>query len=209
MISGIKKYIKLQCLFFLKTLVLNLNIKTRGSAARIKMKSVFIQSIFGFNIGIYWPTHHSSVIRNPENILIGVGTTPGLSSGCYIQGGGKVYIGDYTITGPNVGIISANHNVYDLRSHNKGVVKIGKYCWIGMNSTILPNVELGDHTIVGAGSIVTKSFSEGYCIIAGNPATIIKYLDKNKVVEYENEHEYYGYIPKKDFHKFRKKYLTL
>ena len=39
-----------------------------------------------------------------------------------------------------------------------------------MNSIILPNVNLGNHTIVGAGSVVTKSVTEGYCIIAGNPA---------------------------------------
>lgn len=47
-----------------------------------------------------------------------------------------------------------------------------------MNSVILPGVVLGEHTVVGAGSIVTKSFSEGYCVIAGNPAKIIK---KNKI----------------------------
>jgi acetyltransferase-like isoleucine patch superfamily enzyme len=45
-----------------------------------------------------------------------------------------------------------------------------------MNSVILPGVELGPHTIVGAGSIVTKSFPEGNCIIVGNPAKKIKDL---------------------------------
>ena len=76
-----------------------------------------------------------------------------------------------------------------------------------MNSIILPNVTLGDFTIVGAGSVVTKSFPEGYCVIAGNPAKIIKQLDKEKCIPYKMEPEYIGYIPKEKFEEFRKKNL--
>ena len=65
-----------------------------------------------------------------------------------------------------------------------------------MNSVILPGVTLGNHTIVGAGSVVTKSFDEGYCIIAGNPARIVKRFNKNEKIDYKDEYEYYGYIPK-------------
>lgn len=54
-------------------------------------------------------------------------------------------------------------------------------CWIGMNSMILPGVELGNRTIVGAGSIVTKSFKEGNCIIAGNPAKVIRNLNEEEI----------------------------
>ena len=60
-----------------------------------------------------------------------------------------------------------------------GKIIIGQGCWIGMNSVILPGVVLGEKTIVGAGSVVTKSFLEGYCVIAGNPAKKIKDLNKN------------------------------
>ena len=42
---------------------------------------------------------------------------------------------------------------------------------------ILPGVTLGDNTIVGAGAVVTKSFPEGHCVIAGNPARKIKDID--------------------------------
>lgn len=45
-----------------------------------------------------------------------------------------------------------------------------------MNAIVLPGVVLGKGTIVGAGSVVTKSFEEGNCVIAGNPANIIKRL---------------------------------
>ena len=48
----------------------------------------------------------------------------------------------------------------------------------------MPGVELGDWTIVGAGSVVTKSFKEGYCVIGGIPATIIKSLEKDRCMPF-------------------------
>ena len=203
-----KKILKAILLHFYKV-ICNICYKTKGTAAPITLKTILFQKILGFNRKAYWPVHYTSQVGGVQNIKIGIGTAPGLSPGCYIQGIGKIEIGDYTIIGPNVGIISANHDLYNYRRHIKGEVKIGKYCWIGMNSVILPDVELGDWTIVGAGSVVTKSFKEGYCIIAGNPAKIIKRLDKSKCVEYKNRYEYYGYIPKEKFEKFRKKYLNV
>ena len=90
---------------------------------------------------------------------------------------GKIVIGEGTYIAPNVGIITTNHDLNNPDEHLGGEdVLIGKQCWIGMNSVILPGVVLGDHTIVGAGSIVTKSFHEGNCVIAGNPARKIKEL---------------------------------
>ncbi len=59
-------------------------------------------------------------------------------------------------------------------------ITLGDHCWIGMNAVILPGVELGERTVVGAGSVVTKSFPEGHCVIAGNPARILRRLEKPK-----------------------------
>lgn len=59
----------------------------------------------------------------------------------------------------------------DLDAHTAPKsITLAKRCWMGMNSIILSGVTLGDHTIVGAGSVVTKSFPEGECVIAGNTA---------------------------------------
>ncbi len=117
-------------------------------------------------------------------------------------------IGDYTLIGPNVGIISANHSNLDYRVHKPGTVIIGNYCWLGMNSMILPNVTLGDHTIVAAGAVVTKSFPNGYCVLAGNPAKIIKDIDSDSIIRYENKYQYYGYIPAEKFYKWKKNNLN-
>ncbi|WP_333558948.1 DapH/DapD/GlmU-related protein [Enterococcus lactis] len=57
---------------------------------------------------------------------------------------------------------------------------MGEQCWIGMNSVLLPGIILGPKTIVGAGSIVTKSFKEGNCVIAGNPAKVIRKLSSHE-----------------------------
>ncbi len=62
-----------------------------------------------------------------------------------------------------------------------GEIVIGNNCFIGARSIILPGVTLGEKTVVGAGSVVSKSF-QGDVIIAGNPAKVIgnvnQYLDK-------------------------------
>lgn len=60
---------------------------------------------------------------------------------------------------------------------------------------------------IGAGSVVTKGFPDGYCVIGGNPAKLIKELDKEKFVPTKYEEEYYGFVPKEKFEAFAKKHL--
>jgi acetyltransferase-like isoleucine patch superfamily enzyme len=170
----------------------------------------FIQKILGVNRHAYWPVHCTSRIVGHNNIYSGIETCPGYMPGCYVQGIDRIYIGDYTQIGPNVGIITANHDLYDNRMHFGGQpVTIGCYCWIGMNSVILPGVQLGDFTVVGAGSIVTTSFQQGYCVIAGNPAKIVKTLEKEKCIRHRSHHEYNGYVKSTAFEDFRKKHLNV
>jgi acetyltransferase-like isoleucine patch superfamily enzyme len=163
----------------------------------------------GINREAYWPMHFTSKVGCAYNILAGIASAPGLSPGCYVQGLGKVYIGEYTMIAANVGIISANHDVYDHRKHSPGEVRLGKYCWIGMNSTILPGSNLGDFTVVAAGSVVNKPFLEGHCVIAGAPAQVIRKLDPAMCVAYRDPHEYYGFLPSREFAAFRSKFLKV
>ena len=127
-----------------------------------------------------WAVHYTSTVIFPNRIIKGINVFPGDSSGNYIEAINGIYIGDYTNIGPNVGLLSANHNLIDNTKHDAAPpIKIGKFCWIGMNAVILPGVVLGDFTIVGAGAIVSKSFPDGYCVLGGTPAAIINVLDKD------------------------------
>ena len=167
------------------------------------------QNIFGVNRGPYWPVDPSSRVVGWKRILAGVETSPGFSPGCYIQAIGTIKIGDYTQIAPNVGIISANHDLADNRKHEPSTVEIGRYCWIGMGAIILPGVTLGDFTVVGAGAVVTSSFEQGKCVVAGNPAKMIKQIPKEDCVEYRSKYEYHGYIPKAKFEQFRREMLSI
>lgn len=140
-----------------------------------------IGQLFGINTHVPWPVHWQSTVILPRRMRIGKGTCPGDSPNCYINAENGIHVGDYCNLAPGVGLISANHDVYNNTEHvSAAPIRLGPHCWVGMNAIILPGVELGPHTIVGAGSIVTKSFPQGYCVIAGNPAKVIKVLDKSK-----------------------------
>lgn len=189
--------------------------ETRHNESPIFFRQFFKYKVRGENSAPYWPVHPTSLIRGSwRNIYVGIDAAPGVSPGCYIQAVGKVFIDDYAQIAPNVGIISANHFMLDIRKHIEGEVYIGKYSRIGMGSVILPGVKLGDFTTVAAGSIVNKSFPQGYCVIAGNPAEIVEDYSANerikgKFLRYRNEFEYNGFIPAGEFAEFRKRNLNL
>jgi len=157
----------------------------------------------------YWPVHPTSAVYDVDNILIGVDAYPGIMGGCYITGRGGLEIGDYTQIAPNVVIVTANHDLYDSRKHIPKPVKIGRYCWIGAGAKVLPGVVLGDWSIVAAGSVVTKSFPDGYVVIGGVPAIRIKDLDKTKCIPFESKEKYHGYIPAAKFQEFRRRKLRI
>jgi acetyltransferase-like isoleucine patch superfamily enzyme len=145
----------------------------------------FFQRILRINSHVPWPVHFSSIVSNPEKIKINYWRPyPGYMPGCYIQAINGIEIGKNVRMGPGIKIISANHNILDFNKHiTEKQIKIGDNCWIGANAVILPGVELGDHIIVAAGAVVSKSFLEENCIIGGVPANIIKKIDKYTGVE--------------------------
>jgi galactoside O-acetyltransferase len=98
-----------------------------------------------------------------------------------------IYVGDNTMIGPNVTIATAGHPIY-VPLREKGCqfnapVRIGKCCWIGAGSIILPGVTIGDNTVIGAGSIVTRDIPEN-TVAFGNPCRVVRPIG-------ERDREYY------------------
>jgi acetyltransferase-like isoleucine patch superfamily enzyme len=153
----------------------------REMSAGFYITDFIFRRLFRQNSGVKWAIHHTSTIHNADRITRGKNVYPGDSPGVYINAANGVVLGDYTNIGPNVGIISSNHDPIDNDRHvTAAPIEIGRFCWLGMGAVVLPGVKLGDFTIVGAGAVVTKSFTEGYCVIAGNPARIIKQLNREE-----------------------------
>lgn len=107
-------------------------------------------------------------------------------------------IGKYCSISWNVSITGNTHNYKTLSPHPLShfpsfgfveersplaykTVKIGNDVWIGMNTCILPGVQVGDGAIIGAGSVVTKDVP-AYAIVAGNPAKVIKYRFSEEII---------------------------
>ncbi len=90
-----------------------------------------------------------------------------------------VTIGDDCFIGPNVSIYTACHSTDPVERNTRQEwarpVTIGHNVWIGGSTTILPGVTIGDNVTIGAGSVVVKNV-EPNCVIAGNPAKVIKKL---------------------------------
>ncbi|HKL76011.1 MAG TPA: acyltransferase [Halanaerobiales bacterium] len=148
----------------------------------VLLKFFYWQKILRINGNVPWPVHFTSQVRTPKKIVKGT-RNPGMALGCYIDGRNGIIIEENVWIGPKVSLISMNHCLDNFQKYEKtNPIKIGKNSWIGANTTILPGVELGEHVIVAAGAIVTKSFKEKNIVLGGNPAKIIKEISDYKPI---------------------------
>ena len=98
-----------------------------------------------------------------------------------------IYVGDYTMFGPNVGVATAGHPILpELRE--KGLqfnmpIRIGRNCWLGAGVIVLPGVTIGDNVVVGAGSVVTKDLPDNV-VAVGTPCRVLREVN-------EHDREYY------------------
>jgi len=94
-----------------------------------------------------------------------------------ILDGNKVTFGDNVFIGPNCAFYTAGHPL-DAETRNKGLeyakpIKIGNNVWFGGNVIVLPGVEIGDNSVIGAGSVVTRNIPANV-VAVGNPCKLIK-----------------------------------
>lgn len=135
-------------------------------------------------------------IEPPFNCDYGCNITMGervyMNFNCVVLDCGYVEIGDFTLFAPNVQLFGAAHPLNpEIRS--SGIefgmpIKIGKHVWVGGGAIICPGVTIGDGATIGAGSVVTKNVP-AYTVVGGNPAKIIRVLDKDECDKEFQEHQ--------------------
>lgn len=99
-----------------------------------------------------------------------------INGGIVIQASNGVFLDRSVLIGPGAKIISGNHDLDDFSkpSVEGSPIRIGPHCWIGANAIVLSGVVLKTGTIVGAGSVVTRSIDAENVVIAGSPARIVR-----------------------------------
>ena len=152
----------------------------------VTIKSSFLSNL----VGLYGRT--IIVTRNPDS-YIRIGDNVGIS-GATIYARTGIEIGDNTAIGGNVKILDNDFHPIEVDERVKLLtdpkggdsdlipakpIKIGKNCFIGCNAIILKGSELGEGCVVGAGAVVAGKFGDN-CVIAGNPARVIRKLGAEK-----------------------------
>ena len=129
---------------------------------------------------------------------LAVGKYISIGEGCYFNAGTtfiddwKIEIGSNCLFGPNVTLcttghpISPNHRMDGMYSFP---IKIGNTCWIGANVIVLPGVTIGDNTVIGAGSVVTKDIPANV-VAAGNPCRVLRQIDERDETYYFKGHRF-------------------
>ena len=158
------------------------------------MKKFFRKVIFKLKEKFYILTHQNEKLMSlriniwrEKGVKIGENMrsfSPLISAEPYL-----LEFGDDITISTEVSFITHDNSVikvFDDATDTFGKIIIGNKCFIGHKAVILPGIELGENTIVAAGSIVTKSYKEGNIVIGGNPAKIITTVEEYKKKVREN-----------------------
>lgn len=111
---------------------------------------------------------------------ITIGKRVFINSGCRFQDQGGITIGDDCLIGHNAVIATLQHGMQPSRRGDliPAPVVIGRNVWLGANVTVLPGVTIGDDSVIGAGSVVTKDIPAGV-VAVGSPARVVRAVDQS------------------------------
>ncbi len=118
--------------------------------------------------------------KSKNRVRLKIGNNVDIGNNTFISSNNNIEIGNHVIMAPYVfltdhdhGFLDVNKNLHEQSLTEGGYVKIGDNVFLGVKSTILKNVIIGEHSAIAANSVVTKDVPP-YSIVAGNPAKIIK-----------------------------------
>lgn len=144
-------------------------------------KSLNSTIVIGDNFTCVSIINESNLIKRPctiqtnmPNAKIEIGDNVGISGGiiaCFKN----IKIGDNVKIGGNCSIFDGDFHLDDPRAGIPKPIIIGNNVWIGYSTIILKGVHIGENTVIGAGSVVTKDIPAN-CVAAGSPCRVIKQL---------------------------------
>lgn len=136
-------------------------------------RNEIIKELFGSVGDPVWIMQPITSLARGKTVHIGSGTY--INSGLTLIDDYEIHIGENCLLATNVTLCTTGHPVHlDLRSHGEMYsfpVKIGNGVWIGSNVVVLPGVTIGDNTVIGAGSVVTKDIPANV-VAVGNPCKV-------------------------------------
>lgn len=170
----LKKIKRLLCRWAYYRIAIRLPASTEKHGERYKKIRYFFVSRFLENCGKHVNFEHGA--RFDSELTIG--DESGVGINCSV--GGRVTIGDHVMMGPECVLLASNHRFdrLDIPMCHQGFdepqpIRIGNDVWIGTRVIIMPGVTIGDHSIIGAGAVVTKDVPP-YAIVGGVPARVLK-----------------------------------
>lgn len=162
----------------LSSVIGNININIKGNNTYTEIGTILV--------GTGGLTIHNGITIDGipsefTTVIIGSGSSFEECTICSYHHNTSVTIGENCMFSGGIYVMGSDtHPIYNYETKeicnktHKGIA-IGNHCWIGSSATILKNVSIPDDCIIGWGAIVTKSFKESHCAIAGTPAKIVKH----------------------------------
>ena len=160
---------------FLNIFIRNVSVALHQNWMQLK---ILVKNRGSLSIGNYLKCRRNCMLLVTEGKL-SIGSDCFMNNNVSITCLKSIKIEDNVQIGNNVVIVDHNHNYVNGSGFKTGNVTIRKNVWIGANSVILPNVEIGEGAVIAAGSIITKDV-RAYTVVGGNPAKVLKEYKANE-----------------------------